>query len=94
MEQAEAKGMGDTRTRNWRQTHTSETETLSLQPLPCLGPECVADTEMASSMWEDRERRWGAGRREGSSLRGLQPQPQRESTGPGGELGQGWAAEL
>lgn len=32
--------MDNTRTRNWRQTHTSETEGLSFQPLPAPAREC------------------------------------------------------
>lgn len=50
MEQAEAQGMDNTRTRNWRQTHTSETERpCPSSPSPASG-QSAADTEMASLM--------------------------------------------
>lgn len=69
--------------------HQRDRGALSLQPLPCLGPESVADTEMASSMWEERDRRRGAGRRAGSFLCCFQIQAQRDSRRAWGEGGSG-----
>lgn len=78
--------MDNTRTRNWRQTHTSETEGLSFQPLLCPGPESVADTEMANSMWAERGRGGGG---EGQEPPTLPPdRAQRDSVRAWGRWGE------
>lgn len=80
--------MDNTRTRNWRQTHTSETEGLSFQPLPCPGPECGRHGDGKLKVGGEGEE--GRGRRVGASYAASGPGPEGlcESLG---KVGQGWA---
>lgn len=101
MERAKAQGMDNTQTRNWRQTYTSKTDrgTLSLQPLPCLGPESMADADMASQC--GGKGKWGEGQGPSCAASRTGPEGLCEGLGKGGgraglqdcgqgDRGQGW----
>lgn len=77
--------MDNTRTRNWRQTHTSETEGLSFQPLPCPGPECGRHGDGKLNVGGEGEE--GKGRRAGASYAASGP-AQRDSVRAWGRWGE------
>lgn len=95
MEQAEAQGMDNTWTRNWRQTYTSETE----------GP-CHSSPSPASGQRVWQTRRWqaqcgrrgigggGQGEGQGASCVASRSRPRGTLGGPGEKEGQGWTVGL
>lgn len=95
MEQAEAQGMDNTWTRNWRQTYTSETE----------GP-CHSSPSPASGQRVWQTRRWqaqcgrrgigggGQGEGQGASCVASRSRPRGTLGGPGEKAGQGWTVGL
>lgn len=92
MEPAEAQGVDDTQTRNWRQTYTSDADgrTLSLQPLPCRGARKCGRRGDGKPMWGKGK----GGDGWGPSWAASRTSPEGLYYGGLGEAGQGWPAGL